>query len=247
MQIVKPESVRLSSSRLNRLNGVMQAYVDHGTFAGIVTLVARKGEVAHLEAFGWQDLETKRPMTPETIFRIYSMTKPITSVAAMQLFEEGRLRLADPVSRYLPEFKDARVMVARPDGNYDLVPARREMTVHDLMTHSGGLSYGGDENSALDKLYRETIERIDKETEPTLEKWMQAFAQARLPLAFQPGTDFRYSFSIDVLGYIVQLASGQLFRRIPAGADFHSTRHARHSLLGAARKNGPFCRPVWSG
>lgn len=211
MQTVKPESIRLSSSRLNRLNGVMQAYVDQGTFAGIVTLIARKGEVAHLEAFGWQELERKRPMTPETIFRIYSMSKPITTVAAMLLCEEGRLRLWDPVSRYLPEFKDARVMVAHPDGNYDLVPARREVTVHDLLTHSGGLSYGFDENSALDRLYRETLERIDKETEPTLEKWVQAFAHARLPLAFQPGTDFRYSFSTDVMGYIIQLAAGQLF------------------------------------
>ena len=126
MQTVKPESVGLSSSRLNRLKPVMQAYVDQGTFAGIVTLIARKGQVAHLEAFGWQDLETKRPMTAETIFRIYSMSKPITSAAAMMLCEEGHLRLADPVSRYLPEFKDARVMVAHPDGSYDLVPARRE-------------------------------------------------------------------------------------------------------------------------
>jgi len=91
------------------------------------------------------------------------------------------------------------------------VPARREMTVHDLMTHSGGLSYGSDEHSALDKLYRETLPRLDKEVEPVLEKWMQAFARERLPLAFQPGTDFRYSFSIDLLGYIIQAAAGQLF------------------------------------
>jgi CubicO group peptidase (beta-lactamase class C family) len=211
MQTVKPESVGLSSSRLERLDKVMQQYVERGSFAGIVTLIARRGQVAHLQACGWQDLTTKRPMSATTIFRIYSMSKPITSAAAMLLCEEGRLRLADPVSRYLPEFKDARVMVTRPDGNYDLVPARREMTVHDLLTHSGGLSYGSDEHSALDQLYRTTLQRLDKEVEPVLEQWMQAFARARLPLAFQPGTDFRYSFSIDLLGYIVQLASGQLF------------------------------------
>ena len=211
MQTVKPESVRLSSSRLERLKPVMQAYVDRGTFAGIVTLIARHGQIAHLEAFGWQDLETRSPMTANTIFRIYSMSKPVTSTAVMMLCEQGKLRLADPLSRYLPEFKEARVMVARPDGSYDLVPARREVTVHDLLTHSGGLSYGSDEHSALDKLYREVLQRIDNETEPVLEKWMQAFARARLPLAFQPGTDFRYSFSIDVLGYNVQLASGLLF------------------------------------
>jgi CubicO group peptidase (beta-lactamase class C family) len=211
MQTVKPETVGLSSSRLERIKPTMQAYVDRGTFAGILTLVARQGQVAHLETFGWQDLETRRPVTADTIFRIYSMSKPITSVAAMLLVEEGRLRLWDPVSRYLPDFKDAQVMVYRPDGGYDLVPARREMTVHDLMTHSGGLSYGFDERSALDSLYRQTARRLDAEPVQTLEGWMQGFARARLPLAFQPGTDFRYSFSIDVLGYIIQLASGQPF------------------------------------
>ncbi len=211
MQIVKPESVGLSSARLERLAEAMQGYVERGTFAGVVTLIARKGKAAHLEAFGWQDLETKRPMTGETIFRIYSMSKPVTSAAAMLLCEQGKLRLADPVSRYLPEFREFRVMAARPDGGYDLVPARREMTVHDLMTHSGGLSYGFEEGSILDRLYRETFQRVDREVEPILEKWMQAFAEARLPLAFQPGTGFRYSISIDVLGYVIQLASGQPF------------------------------------
>jgi CubicO group peptidase (beta-lactamase class C family) len=210
MQTVKPESVGLSSSRLARLNPVMRRYVNQAAFAGIVTLIARKGQVAHLEVFGWQDLENKRPMTAETIFRIYSMSKPVTSAAVMLLCEEGRLRLWDPVSRYLPEFKDARVMVARQDGSYDLIPAHREITVHDLLTHSGGLSYGSDEHSALDKLYREAISGLDKEFD-TLEKWMHAFASAHLPLAFQPGTDFRYSFSIDLLGYIIQLAAGQAF------------------------------------
>ena len=210
MQTVKPESVGLSSARLERIKPVMQRYVDQGTFSGIVTLIARQGQVAHLETFGWQELATKRPMTADTIFRIYSMSKPITSAAAMLLCEEGCLRLADPLSLYLPEFKDARVMVSHPDGSYDLVPAHREVTIHDLMTHSGGFSYGSDEHSALDMLYRATLQRLDHEVEPVLEKWMQAFAQARLPLAFQPGTDFRYSFSIDVLGYIIQLASGQL-------------------------------------
>ena len=211
MQIVIPETVGYSSARLERLKPVMQRYVDEGCFAGILTLIARQGQVAHLETFGWQDLETRRPVTADTIFRIYSMSKPITSTAAMILCEEGRLRLADPLSRYLPEFKDARVMTARPDGNYDLVPARREISIHDLLTHSGGFSYGDNEHSALDKLYRDTLQHLDQETDPTLEKWMQAFASARLPLAFQPGTDFRYGFSIDMLGYVIQAASGQLF------------------------------------
>ncbi len=211
MKTIDPESAGLCASRLEHLSGIMQQYVERGIFAGIVTLIARRGKVAHLEAFGWQDLENKRPMRPDTIFQIYSMTKPVTSAAVMMLAEQGKLRLADPLSRYLPEFKEARVMVSRADGNYDLVPARREVTIHDLLTHSGGLSYGGDERSALDMLYRAAFERQSREVKPVLEERMQDFARARLPLAFQPGTDFRYSFSIDVLGYIVQLASGQLF------------------------------------
>lgn len=211
MQTTQPENVGLSSERLQRINHVMQQYVDGQVFAGIVTLVAREGQVAHLEAFGWQEKETNRPMTVDTIFRIYSMTKPITSVAVMMLCEEGRLRLADPVSRYIPDFKDLKVMVARGGSDYDLVPARREITIHDLLTHSGGLSYGSDEHSALDDLYRKNFERMDKEVEPIMEKRVLAFVQAKLPLAFHPGTGFRYSISIDLLGYIVQLASGQLF------------------------------------
>jgi CubicO group peptidase (beta-lactamase class C family) len=211
MQTSRPESAGLSTSRLQHISGVMQDYVERGQFAGIITLVARKGLVVHLETFGFQELETRRPMTPETIFRIYSMSKPVTSAAAMMLCEEGRLRLADNVSRYIPEFKELQVLVNRTDGGYDLVPAQREVTVHDLLTHSGGLSYGSDENFVLDGMYRETLQRIDKHRHLTLEKWMQDFVGARLPLAFQPGTNFRYSFSIDVIGYIIQLVSGQPF------------------------------------
>jgi CubicO group peptidase (beta-lactamase class C family) len=212
MQTTKPESVGLSSTRLERIRPVMQGYIDRQEFAGIQTLIARKGQIAPFECVGWQEIETKRPMAEDTIFAIYSMSKAITSAAVMMLCEEGRLRLADPLSRYLPEFKDARVMVPRGNaGNYDLVPARREITLHDLLTHSGGLSYGFDENSAIDALYRKTFEAIDEEVEPVMEKRMKAFAAARLPLAFHPGTAFRYSISIDILGYIVQLASGQPF------------------------------------
>ncbi len=211
MRTVKPECVGMCAARLGRLDSVMQQYVDRGTFAGIVTLVARRGQVAQLGTYGCQDLESRRPMAADTIFQIYSMTKPVTSAAVMMLCEEGRLRLADPLSRYLPEFKEARVMAGRPDGGYDLVPAHREVTLHDLLTHSGGLSYGSDERSALDALYRAFSERQEKELEPVLETRILDFARARLPLAFQPGTAFRYSVSIDVLGYIVQLAAGQPF------------------------------------
>jgi CubicO group peptidase (beta-lactamase class C family) len=211
MQTVQPENVGLSSARLQRINRVMQQYVDRQIFAGITTLVARKGQVAHLEVFGWQERETNRPMTTDTLFRIYSMTKPITSVAVMMLCEAGQLRLSDPLARYLPEFKGAQVMVARGGHGYDLAPANREVTLHDLLTHSSGLGYGDDPHSALDELYRKFFEQLNKEGEPTLEQAAVAFAQAKLPLAFQPGTGFRYSLSIDLLGYMVQLAADQPF------------------------------------
>jgi CubicO group peptidase (beta-lactamase class C family) len=211
MQIVRPESVGLSSARLQRLSRVMQQYVDRQMFAGMVTLVARKGQVAHLEAFGWQERETNRPMALDTIFRIYSMTKPITSAALMMLAEEGKLRLSDPVTRYIPDFKDLKVMVARGGSDYDLVPANRPITLHDLATHTAGLSYGFDPQSVLDGLYRKLFERMDRDVEPELEKRTLAFVQAGVPLAFQPGTAFRYSVAIDLLGYIIQLAAGQPF------------------------------------
>jgi CubicO group peptidase (beta-lactamase class C family) len=211
MQTTQPETVGFSSTRLQYISRVMQQYIDQQVFAGIITLIARKGQVAHLETFGWQEQETKRRMTVDTIFRIYSMSKPITSAAVMMLCEAGKLRLVDPVSRYIPELKDTKVMVARGGSDYDLVPARREVTIHDLLTHSGGFSYGSEENSALDVLYRKTFEHLDKEVEQIMEKRMLAFMKAKLPLAFHPGTGFRYSISTDILGYIVQLASDQLF------------------------------------
>jgi CubicO group peptidase (beta-lactamase class C family) len=211
MQTTKPENIGLSSTRLQRIAPVMQRYIDQQIFAGIVTLIARKGQVAHWEAFGWQEKETNRPMQPDTIFRIYSMSKPITSAAVMMLCEEGKLRLSDAVSRYIPEFKNPQVMVARGNSDYDLVPAKREVTLHDLLTHSGGFSYGFDDHSALDAMYRKWYESLEKDTDLTLEKMIVELAKAKLPLAFQPGTAFRYSFSIDILGYIVQLAAEQLF------------------------------------
>ena len=210
MNIVKPESVGLSSERLARIKGVMQTYIDRGVFAGISTLVARKGELAHLGTFGWQDLETRKPITEDTLFRIYSMTKPITSVAVMMLCEQGKLRLGDPVSRHVPQFKDRKVMVLR-EGGYDLVPAAREVTIHDLLTHTSGLCYPDEEPTPLSEIYRKAFEQMTKGADPTLEKWISALIAMDIPLAFHPGTAFRYGLSIDVLGYIVQVVSGQPF------------------------------------
>jgi CubicO group peptidase (beta-lactamase class C family) len=210
MNIVQPDSVGLSSERLARIKGVMQSYIDRGVFAGISTLVARKKEVAHLETFGWQELETKKPIAENTIFRIYSMTKPITSVGVMMLCEEGKLRLSDPVSRHVPQFKNRKVMVMR-EGGYDLVTAAREVTIHDLLTHTSGLCYPDEEHNPLSEMYRRIFGHLDKGMAMELEKWVLAFIEANVPLAFHPGTAFRYGLSIDVLGYIVQVVSGRPF------------------------------------
>jgi CubicO group peptidase (beta-lactamase class C family) len=207
MNMVKPESVGISSERLKRLDTCMQGYVDRQQFAGIVTLVARHGQVAHFEKIGWQNLAAKQPMAADTIFRIYSMTKIITSAVVLMLAEEGKLRLSDPLSLYVPGFKQARVSIPRNGVDFDLVPANREILIHDLFTHTAGLSYGFEENSALDSLYRERL--WTSQTNPAglnLEEFITELA--KLPLASQPGTAYRYSFSIDVLGYVAQLVSG---------------------------------------
>lgn len=210
MQTVQPESVGLSSSRLERVDRAMQKYVDQNLFAGMSVLVARRGQVAWLRKFGWQDIDAKRPMSFDTIFRIYSMTKPITSTAVMMLVEEGKIHLFDPLSRYVPAFKNPKVMQARNGCDFELVPAKREPTIQDLLTHTAGLSYGGDENSALDALYRKDLWKLlEKEPGKTLEEMVTLLA--RLPLANHPGTVFRYSLAIDVLGYIVQVVSEKPF------------------------------------
>lgn len=210
MELARPEDLGFSPARLARINVVMRQYIERRQFAGIVTLVARRGRVVHFETNGMLDIESGKLMRRDTLFRIYSMTKPIASVAVMILMEEARLRLADPVSLYLPDFKDMKVLQPRPTGDYDLVPAKREITIRDLLTHTSGLSYGFEPSSYLDELYRRKVwSKVESEEGMTLE---EAVAEiARLPLAFHPGRAFRYSFATDVLGYLVQVISGKPF------------------------------------
>ena len=155
---VAPEKVGLSGERLARMDALVQKYVDDGKIAGAVTLVARHGTIAHLKATGMMDREAAKPMRTDTIFRIASMTKPITSLAVMMLYEEGRFLLSDPVSRYIPEFRDMRVLApearnteATPSST--TVPANREITIRDLLTHTSGITYQW--NPALGKMYHD--------------------------------------------------------------------------------------------
>jgi len=205
MNMVTPEQVGLSSARLERLRAVMQGYVDQGKLAGLITLVSRRGKVAHFECFGMMDIEANKPMRPDTIFRIYSMTKPITCVACMMLFEEGRFLLDDPVAKFIPEFADLKVFVEATDTGVVVTDMDREITIRDLLTHTAGLGYGLFEDSPVEDMYRAekfgaTCELV---LEPSLPEMIQTLA--RLPLAHQPGTCWCYSMAHDVIGYLVKV------------------------------------------
>jgi CubicO group peptidase (beta-lactamase class C family) len=217
----RPEDVGLSSERLQRITEVVQRYIAAKEIAGAVTVVTRRGKVAHFEAQGMMDLESKAPMRKDGIFRIASMTKPVTGVAILMLVEEGKVRLTDPVSRFIPEFKDTKVAVAKPgpEGSapaptgrgrgsapqeITLMPASRPITVRDLLTHTSGLASGGAGS-------REANRIAPRNPSENLAVHVPKLGGA--PLDFQPGTEWRYSAlaGIDTLGRIVEIASGQTF------------------------------------
>src|SRR5262249_34255818 len=203
-----PEEVGMSAERLARIRTAMQRYVDRHEVAGVVTLVARHGRVVHFDAVGYRDAESKAPMTTDAIFRIASMTKPITSVALMMLYEQGYFLLSDPISKFLPEFADMKVAVPAPAGEavaapYKLVPAARPITIRHVLTHTAGLpnSYRG----MTQQLYTKTIERQDpNETMADVVKRI-----AKLPLNFHPGDAWEYGPGTDVVGRLVEVISGE--------------------------------------
>lgn len=204
MKTTTPETVGLSASRLKRLSQLMQTYIDQNKLSGIVSLIARRGEVAHFEPFGYRELATRSPMQRDTIFRIYSMTKPITTVAALMLYEQGAFQLTDPVADFIPAFKDVKVFAGPDVVGHKLVPLHREMTIHDLMTHTAGLSYGFYEDIPVDQMYREINFRS-----PQGSVGEAIDSLVKLPLVYQPGTAWRYSVATDVLGHLVERVSGQ--------------------------------------
>ena len=205
--MAKSESVALSKQRLAHIAAAFKADVDAGTIPGAVALIARRGELEYLEAFGYRDREKKLPMSVDSIFRIASMTKPMVSMSIMILAEEGRLRLVNPVSRYLPEMKHVQVGVEKTDsaGNRLLVlePVRREMTVQDLLRHTSGVTYGQFGDSLVKQAYREAnVFDPNQTTAGFITKL------SKLPLQNQPGEVWDYSMSTDVLGRIVEVVSG---------------------------------------
>ena len=203
-----PESVGLSSSRLQRLTETFTADTRDAKIAGAVVLVVRNGKVAYHEAFGFRDRTQQAPMSKDAIFRIASMTKPVTAVAALMLAEQGKLQLIDPASKYLPELKSPKVGTEIVDaaGNrtLQLVPARREITVQDLLRHTSGFTYGPFGDSLVQRAYRAANTMDDQQTNAEMLAKL-----AGLPLAYQPGTMFEYGMSTDVVGRLVEVLSNK--------------------------------------
>ncbi len=206
-QSAKPEDVGLSSARLERARSMIRGHIDANDFAGAVTLVARKGKLVHFEAHGFADLEAKKPMRTDALFALASMTKPVTAVAVLTLMEEGKLLLSDPVSKFIPEFKNPQVAVWRapndPAGaGLTLVPAAREITLLDLLTHTAGLSNGFAGPAG------DYVRRANLPAGGSLDERVRR--AATLPLNFQPGTQWEYSgfAGFDALSRVVELVSG---------------------------------------
>jgi CubicO group peptidase (beta-lactamase class C family) len=211
-----PESVGMSAQRLARISETFKREVEQGNMAGVVVMVARKGRLIYSDTIGFQNKDSGKPMSKDTIFRIYSMTKPLVSVAAMMLVEDGKIELTDPVSKFLPAMKDRQVSVARADAEfgkvtYSLVPAEREMTVQDLLRHTAGLAYGEiTQNTPVKEAYGKAglyKPGIDYEARD-LSSAQEIEAIAKAPLAHQPGTVWEYSLASDMLGRVVEAASG---------------------------------------
>jgi CubicO group peptidase (beta-lactamase class C family) len=210
---VSPESVGLNAEKLAEIDMLMQTEVDAGRIAGCLALVARGEKVAYVKTWGHQDREKKTPMKQDTIFRIYSMSKPITSSAVMQLVEQGKIHLDDPVSKYLSALKDVKVLVGKGD-DAKSEPAKREITVRDLLRHTSGLTYGFFGNTPVDQAYRRARILSGATIEETVTKL------GKLPLLYQPGTRWHYSVSTDVLGRLVEVVSEERFDRYLAAHIF---------------------------
>ncbi len=206
METVLPEDVGFSASRLGRIGTWMQGYVDQHKLPGAISMVARHGKVVCFERAGMMDIEAAKPMQFDAIFRIYSMTKPVTSVALMMLYEEGQFQLHDPVSRFIPEFADVKVFAGAGQEGSNL---ERDITIRHLLTHTAGLTYDFFEDSPVDAMYREA-KIVSRLPLAVLRVPLQEMIQriAKLPLVYQPGATWRYSMATDVLGYVIEVISG---------------------------------------
>ena len=203
LPLAAPEDIGLSSSRLARLGAVMADEIERGRVPGAVALIARRGRVGYFESFGQRDADAGAPMAKDAIFRIYSMTKPITSVAAMMLWENGRFLLSDPISKYLPDLAHLDVAVER-DGVLERVPTVRAVTIQDLLRHTSGLTYEFRGSGPVHRMYRSA--KADSRAQSNAD---QVATLGRMPLLHQPGTRWEYGRSTDVVGRLVEVLSGK--------------------------------------
>jgi len=201
-----PERLGLSKERLGRIRTWMQRYIDEAKLPGATTLVARHGEVAFSQTLGYGDLEKKKPLTQDSILRFYSMTKPITAVAVMMLYEQGVFQLDDPLSAFIPAFRDMKVYRSGSAENPVMEPAVKPITIRELMTHTSGLTYGMENEGVVPELYLKRKTEFNPNDGP-LEAVVNRLA--KIPLEFQPGSRWEYSVSFDVLGRLVEIISGK--------------------------------------
>src|SRR6202163_4351743 len=241
----KPESLGLSSIRLQRMSDAFKREIDKGTVPGVTVMVARRGQIGWFEALGRQSPAASTPMAQNTIFRIHSMTKPIVSIGIMTLIEDGHFLLSDPVAKFIPEFADQKVGVEN-NGKLDLVPLRRPMTVQDLLRHTSGITYEYIGNGLVQPLYQQSKVHSRK-----ISNAEHATLVASLPLMCQPGAEWNYSRSTDILGRIIEVVSGKtlsafLTERIFAPLQMAET--AFHtSEENAGRLAEPFPTDPWTG
>ncbi|HEY6494475.1 MAG TPA: serine hydrolase domain-containing protein [Trebonia sp.] len=205
---VDPTEAGFAADRLHRLDDNFARYVDDGLLAGWLLTVSRHGKLAYASSYGHRDREAGLEVTPDTLWRIYSMTKPITSVAAMMLYEEGRFELTDPVSRFIPSFAGLRVYTGGSDQRPVTVPATEPVRIWHLLTHTAGLTYGFHRNHPVDAMYRAAGSDLQN-SRPSMTLAESCDLWASLPLLFQPGAEWNYSVATDVLGRVVEVASGQ--------------------------------------
>ena len=232
----------LDPDRLARLDAALESYVESGTLPGAVALVASRGETLYLKAFGHRDREAGDPLEPDDIFRIASQTKAIVSVAIMILQEEGRLLISDPVGRHLPEYGETTVASANPDGTYDVVPARRPITIRHLLTHTAGIGYG--QGPAAEEWAEAEITGwyFAHREEPIRETVRR---MASLPFDAQPGERWVYGYATDILGAVVEGRLGSPARRVPPDPHLRTARDGGHPLLSPTRKAGSPHRRVF--
>ena len=241
----KPESLGLSPLRLQKMSDVFRREIDKGTMPGATIMVARGGQIGWFDALGKQDPAKSRPMAQDSIFRIFSMTKPIVSIGVMMLLEEGYFLLDDPIAKFIPEFAEQKVGVEK-DGKLDLVPMQRPITIQDLLRHTSGITYEHTGNSLVQQLYQQSRVRSRKITNAE-----HAALVASLPLICQPGAEWNYSRSTDILGRLIEVVSGQslgafLNQRILA--PLQMTETAFHTAAdNAHRLAEPFAADPWNG